>query len=248
MTTNIIEESRFNVMGHLENERRGYYGALRGLVKGAFCRLKTRVSQYFVEYVVDDGVDRVFVDVYFPTKCELPYIHALRAFVNEKTSECRSGRIVIDPDLGTVKVRMETSIAERPVTEGDVRSMESMAIGIADSLFKRIDKIAHGIYFSEAEIEREEKRIECMEKLSASGGRLTEEEIYELLGMKPNKDEDTGEGDPDDKLPDEGDVKAALDKAYQSAFGDEKSEDDESEDSSDDESFEDVFEDGGADG
>ena len=143
----IVSQSLTSIATHLDQERVSHYGMNQGWVKGGYCRVHTADRSYFIEFIVDGRIERVFVDVYPQIVVEKPYRHMVHAYVNEKTSGFRSGRVDIDSDTGELKIRVETSIVDRAVSVEDIKDMEMIAIHIADSLYRRLDKLAHGVFF-----------------------------------------------------------------------------------------------------
>ncbi len=152
---------------HLRKNRAGFYGMYMGAVAGGFCQVRINSHPYCVSYIIDEGLERFFVDVYPSVICEKPYRQMLHAYVNAKSSNLRSGRIDVDNDTGEVRVRTETSIVSRPVSEKDIFDMELLAIKICEDIQPKIEKLAHGVWFEEDDSDSNDDRKKRLAKLLA---------------------------------------------------------------------------------
>ena len=173
-----------------------------GLIPGGFCQIQTFDRSYCINYIIDESIDRFFVDVYPQIICEKPYMHMMHAYVNAKTSGYKAGRIDIDHTTGEVKVRVESSIADKSASVADIKAMESLAILICISHEKRLDKMAHGVYFDEDDPElmsAAERLLNSLEKRRALHRDAIDESddsIDELLKLE-DSDEDDGHDNDD---------------------------------------------------
>ena len=173
----ITNEVLRNIELHLEVNRKAYYGTFKGDVLGAFCYLPTKTRAYFIQYIIDENIGRFFLDVYPQIVCEKPYYYMLSAYVNEKTSGYKSGRIDIDETNGEVKVRMESPIVGSAVTREDIKDMETIAISICDHIEKRLDKLAHGVYFKENDEDVMGEREKWLEEMMSD---ISEDDLSSL--------------------------------------------------------------------
>ena len=108
----IVKKSLNSIEAYLNKERKAFYGMFQGKVPGGYCRVMTRDRSYFVQFIIDEDIERVFVEVYPQIMVEKPYRYMVHAYVNEQTSTYKSGRVDIDDDNGELKIRVETSIAD----------------------------------------------------------------------------------------------------------------------------------------
>ena len=145
----IVKASLNNIEAYLNKERKAFYGMFQGKILGGFCQIMTPDRSYFVQYIVNDKLERVFVDVYPQIIVEKPYRYEVHAYVNEKTSTYQDGRVDIDKVNGELKIRVATSIVDHAVSEKDIEDMEHLAVQISDGLERRLDKMAHGVRFRE---------------------------------------------------------------------------------------------------
>lgn len=197
------------IMEHLRSKNRAFFGPLEGKYPGAFCRLAMRDRSYFVMYIVEEDLERVFVDVFPQCICERPYRQMMNAYVNNKTSGYKSGRVDVDDENGEVRIRTETSIVDHAVTAGDIDDMEKLAIHVSDCLERRLDKIAHGVFFNDddpevmSEAERRHLRRQDDDD-DDDDDDVDDESFSDLLkhfaamrGGAPSGEENDGDGDGD---------------------------------------------------
>jgi hypothetical protein len=81
------------------------------------------------------------------------------------------------PQNGEVSVRVETAIVSHAVTPEDIDDLERLAIHVASSVEKYLDKLCHGIYIDlndpdlkseyEKKAEKEAEALESLKKKSA---------------------------------------------------------------------------------
>ena len=199
----IVRESLKSIETHLNNERQAQYGMNQGKILGGFCRVMTRDRSYFIEFIVDDKIERVYVDVYPQIVVEKPYRFMVHAYVNEKTSNYKSGRIDIDDDNGELKVRVEASIVDHAVSVKDIKDMEHLAVQISDGLERRLDKMAHGVPFRDDDPElmsdSEKKMANLKKKLRGGSDSDTEDAdpFMEFLKKMSSMVDDDSEDDSD---------------------------------------------------
>lgn len=192
----IVKESAHNVRTHLKKERQAFFGMFMGPIPGGTCRIQTSDRSYRVDYIIDEKIERFFVDAYPQIVCEKPYRQMMHAYVNEKTSGYKAGRVDIDDDNGEVRVRVEASIVDKPVSVKDIKDMEHLAIHICDGLEKRLDKMAHGVYFKEDDPElmstAEKKFASLRKRLTAlrDDDEDSDDSLEELMKMLESDDEE----------------------------------------------------------
>ena len=145
----IARESLNNIESYLNKERKAFYGMFQGKIPGGYCRIMTPDRSYFIHYIVNEKLERVFVDVYPQIIVEKSHRYEVHAYVNEKTSTYQDGRVDIDNENGELKIRVATSIVDHAVSEKDIEDMEHLAVRISDGLERRLDKMAHGVRFKE---------------------------------------------------------------------------------------------------
>ena len=197
----IVKESEHNIRTHLKKERQAFFGMFMGPIPGGTCRIQTSDRSYRVDYIIDERIERFFVDAYPQIVCEKPYRQMMHAYVNEKTSGYKAGRVDIDDDNGEVRVRVEASIVDKPVSVKDIKDMEHLAIHICDGLEKRLDKIAHGVYFKEDDPElmsAAEKKLSSLKKRLAAlrdDDEDSDDSLEELMKMLESDDDDEQEDD-----------------------------------------------------
>ena len=235
----IIKETESNIKTHLENERTALYGIFMGLIPGGFCRINTSDRSYHVEYIVDEKIKRFFVDAYPQIVCEQPYRHMMHAYVNEKTSGYKSGRVDIDDDNGEVRVRVEASIVDKPVSVKDIKDMEHLVIRICDSIEKRLDKMAHGVYFKEDDpdlMSAAEKKFASLKKRLSTlhDDEDSEASLEDLMNMLESDDDDENSDDALADVTDNTDDNDGTAEDNTEEGGDEP-------DKSTDKSFDDLF-------
>ena len=201
MNNEIIETTERNVKRHLESKRKAFFGMFLGEVRGGFCKIRTKSRSYHVDYIIDDKMERFFVDAYPQITCEKPYRYMMHAYVNEKTSTFKSGRIDIDEDNGEVKIRIESSFTDQAVSMSDIDDMEHVAIQLFDSLEKRLDRMAHGVYFNDDDPElmgAAERYLFDMKKRLSALDDDSDESFDDLIeSLKAG----VGKGDGDDDSP-----------------------------------------------
>lgn len=160
-----VIESLENIETFMKNEHNGFWGMMRGNTPGAIAKILTKDRFYFLTIIVDDNLDKVFLDVHPQCVCEKPYRQTVHGYINSHTSTYKSGRIDIDNDSGEVKIRVETQISDHPVSSADLKDMELLAIHISDRIERRLDKLCHGVWFSEDDpdvmggLERQHKKM-----------------------------------------------------------------------------------------
>ena len=194
------QKSAVNLDIHLKKEDRAVSGMFLGKKPGGFSKINTSFRSYFVIYTIDDHMERFYIDVYPQCVCEKPYINMVNSFLNSRSSSYRSGRINVCPQNGEVSVRVETAIVSHAVTPEDIDDLERLAIHVASSVEKYLDKLCHGIYIdlndpdlkSEYEKKAEKDLKELQEKFK---------EIIRRKDSDPSKlvgDEDPDESEKDD--------------------------------------------------
>ena len=236
----IVKESERNVRAHLKKERQAFFGMFMGPIPGGTCRIQPSDRSYRVDYIIDEKIERFYVDVYPQIVCEKPYRHTMHSYVNQKTSGYKSGRVDIDDDNGEVRIRVEASIVDKPVSVKDIKDMEHLAIHICDELEKRLDKMAHGVYFKEDDPDlmsaAEKKLAELKNKLSAlDDDEDFEASLEEIAKMMDSDNDEETEDDSafTDETSDVDDEDDATEKVAEE--GGDKSND------STDENFDDLF-------
>lgn len=201
----IVKKSLNSIEAYLNKERKAFYGMFQGKVSGGYCRIMTRDRSYFVQFIIDEDIERVFVEVYPQITVEKAYRYMVHAYVNEKTSTFKAGRVDIDDDNGELKIRVETSIADHAVSEKDIEDMEHLAVHISDGLERRLDKMSHGVPFKEDDpelmSEREKQMNRMKKKLEGSGDDDSSESdpFLELLKRISSMDDDDSDDDSDDE-------------------------------------------------
>ena len=205
----IVQESLKSIEKYLNDERQAFYGMFQGKVPGATCRVMTPDRSYFVQYIVDENIERVYVEVFPQITVEKPYRQMVHAYVNEKTSTYKSGRVDIDDDNGELKIRVETSIADHAVSVKDIKDMEHLAVHVSDGLERRLDKMAHGVYFREDDpdlmSDNEKKMTKLKKKLEGSdaSSKGSTDPFMELLRtISSMEDDDNDESDEEDYVAD----------------------------------------------
>lgn len=236
----IIKESERNVRTHLKKERQAFFGIFMGPIPGGTCRIQTSDRSYRVDYIIDEKIERFFVDAYPQIVCEKPYRQMMHAYVNEKTSGYKSGRVDIDDDNGEVRIRVEASIVDKPVSVKDIKDMEHLAIHICDGLEKRLDKMAHGVYFKEDDPNlmsaTEKKLAELKNKLAAlSDDDDFDASLEEIAKMMDSDNDEEMEDDtvPSDETYDDDDEDDAAEDIAEEGEGEANA--------STDENFDDLF-------
>ena len=201
--TSIIQRTLSNIETHLKNERQALYGMFMGTIPGGTCQIHTSDRSYRIDYIIDEKIERFFVDAYPQIVCEGPYRQMMHAYVNEKTSSYKSGRIDIDEGTGEVKIRVESPLVDQPITVNTIKDMEHLSIHICDGLERRLDKMAHGVYFKEDDPElmsAVERKFASLKKSLSPLEDDTDDSIDEFLEMLESDDDDR-DGDivPDDQ-------------------------------------------------
>ena len=200
----IVERSLRSIETYLNKERQAFYGMFQGKIPGGWCRVMTKDRSYFIQFIVDEDIERVFIEVYPQIMVEKPYRYMVHAYVNEQTSTYKSGRVDIDDDNGELRIRVETSIADHAVSEKDIEDMEHLAVHISDGLERRLDKMAHGVPFKDDDpdlMSEREKRMARMKK-KLEGADCDEssdsDPFMELLKRISSMSDDDSEDDSDD--------------------------------------------------
>lgn len=202
----IVERSLRSIETYLNKERQAFYGMFQGKIPGGWCRVMTRDRSYFVQFIIDEDIERVFVEVYPQIMVEKPYRYMVHAYVNEQTSTYKSGRVDIDDDNGELKIRVETSIADHAVTEKDIEDMEHLAVQISDGLERRLDKMAHGVPFKDDDpdlmSEREKRMARMKKKLEGADGEESSDSDHfmELLKRISSMSDDDSDDESDDDI------------------------------------------------
>lgn len=200
-------ESLKNIEVFMKKEHKGLWGMMQGNTSGAIAKILTKDRFYFMTIIVDDDLDKVFLDIHPQSVCEEPYRQMVHGYLNAHTSTYKSGRIDIDDDSGEVKIRMETQISDHPVSVADLKDMEYLAVNISDGLERRLDKLCHGVWFNEDDpelmgnMERQRKKmIERLKKKASLFDDDDEDEDDDLsdIGFDDNSDEDEDNNDDDD--------------------------------------------------
>ncbi len=236
----IVNKSINAIEQHMKNERQAFFGLFQGECPGGFCRIHTANRHYFVHYILDEKLERFFVDIYPQCVCEKPYLFMSHYYANKKNSSYKSGRIDIDDDCGEVRIRVETSIVEHSVEVKDIKDMEHLAIRIADEIERRFDRLGHGIYFEEDDPavmgEMEKKMMALMKKMEgkssadAASDSSDFDDIMDMLDFDDDSDENDG-----DNADDSTSAETTDDKAEESDDADSESA------TSSDKSFDDLF-------
>ncbi len=251
----IAQECLNSIENYLSKERMAFYGLFMGVCPGAYCHIMTDERSYFIHYLIDEQLMRVFVDVYPQCICERPYRNMMHTYINRKTSTLKSGRVDIGID-GEIKIRLETSITDHPISGKDINDMENLAIQISNSIEKKIDRIAHGCYFEEDDfdiVSNIKKAIKKTNGTDDSDGIYSIDDIYdaeddeydeafrEFMEMyekfeAENGENDKTENDPQDDNGEEPDSKSyddqtddpqcSAEKSFEDLFSDDGEEDD----------------------
>lgn len=205
----IVERSLKSIETYLNKERQAFYGMFQGKIPGGCCRVMTRDRSYFVQFIIDEDIERVFVEVYPQIMVEKPYRYMVHAYVNEQTSTYKSGRVDIDDDNGELKIRVETSIADHAVSVKDIEDMEHLAVHISDGLERRLDKMAHGVPFKDDDpdlmSEREKRMAKIKKKLEGADDDDSSDSdpFMELLKRISSMSDDDSNDDSDDDSDDD---------------------------------------------
>ena len=200
----IVKKSLNSIEAYLNNERKAFYGMFQGKVPGGYCRVMTHDRSYFVQFIIDEDIERVFVEVYPQIMVEKPYRYMVHAYVNEQTSTYKSGRVDIDDDNGELRIRVETSIADHAVSEKDIEDMEHLAVHISDGLERRLDKMAHGVLFKDDDpdlmSEREKRMARIKKKLEGADDdeSFDSNPFLELLRRMSSTSDDDSDDDSDE--------------------------------------------------
>lgn len=203
----IVERSLRSIETYLNKERQAFYGMFQGKIPGGWCRVMTKDRSYFVQFIIDEDIERVFIEVYPQIMVEKPYRYMVHAYVNEQTSTYKSGRVDIDDDNGELRIRVETSIADHAVSEKDIEDMEHLAVHISDGLERRLDKMAHGVPFKDDDpdlmSEREKRMARMKKKLEGAEGEESSDsdpfmELLKRISSMSDDDSDDDDSDDDD--------------------------------------------------
>lgn len=190
-----VTESLKNIEIFMKKEHKGFWGMMQGNKPGAIAKILTSDRFYFMVIEVDENLDKVFLDIHPQCVCEKPYRQMLHGYVNKRTSTYKSGRIDVDENSGEVKIRIETQISDHPVSAKDLNDMEHLAVNISDGIERRLDKLCHGVWFSDDDPElmggMERQRKKLMDKL---GKKISHPEDDD----DSDDDEDTFDIDPED--------------------------------------------------
>ena len=55
----IVKKSLNSIEAYLNKERKAFYGMFQGKVPGGYCRIMTRARSYFVQFIIDEDIERV---------------------------------------------------------------------------------------------------------------------------------------------------------------------------------------------
>ena len=202
-----VDRSLRSIETYLNKERQAFYGMFQGKIPGGWCRVMTKDRSYFVQFIIDEDIERVFIEVYPQIMVEKPYRYMVHAYVNEQTSTYKSGRVDIDDDNGELRIRVETSIADHAVSEKDIEDMEHLAVHISDGLERRLDKMAHGVPFKDDDpdlmSEREKRMARMKKKLEGAEGEESSDsdpfmELLKRISSMSDDDSDDDDSDDDD--------------------------------------------------
>lgn len=207
-----VIESLKNIETYMKKEHKGLGGMMQGNTSGTIAKILTKDRFYFMTIIVDDNLDKVFLDIHPQCVCEEPYRQMVHGYLNAHTSTYKSGRIDIDDDSGEVKIRMETQISDHPVSVADLKDMEHLAVNISDGLERRLDKLCHGVWFNEdnpelmGNMERQRKKmIEKLERLKKKTSLFDDDtdddeddDALSDIDFDDNNDEDEDDNDDDD--------------------------------------------------
>lgn len=202
-----VTESLKNIEAFMRKEHKGLWGMMQGSKPGAIAKILTQDRFYFMMVEVDEDLDKIFLDIHPQCVCEKPYRQMLHGYVNERTSTYKSGRIDVDENSGEVKIRIETQISDHQVSVKDLQDMEHLAVHISDGIERRLDKLCHGVWFSEDDPElvggMERQRKKLMEKLNKRISHLEDDDASDDEDGEDLSDIDLEDDDKNDDKSDE---------------------------------------------
>ena len=165
----VKEKTLENIETYLKENYSEVYGMFQGRIMGGFAHVRTEKSAFFMELILDTKIERFYLDIYPPIRVEKPFRQMVHAYINEKTSTFKSGRIDIDPVNGEVKIRLVGPVVDTPISVETIDDIVSLGLYIAfGKHINDVEKLAHGLFPSEEEDKSDKmKRRRKMEDASA---------------------------------------------------------------------------------